>query len=61
MKKKKHTHTHTWRYHHFTHVSQKLLSDHVQLVPEIWCAMHGWTDGQTDGWMDRQTDKKGDI
>ena len=29
-------------------------------VPEIWCAMDGWTDkqtnGRTEGWMDRQTD-----
>ena len=41
------------------HVSQKFWSDHV--VPEIWCAMHSWTDGQMDGWMEGQTDEKGDI
>ena len=42
-----------WRYHHFTHVYQKLLSH------DVWCLRCGatWTDGQRDRW----SDGKGDI
>ena len=45
----------TWRYHHFTKVYQKLLSDDQQFL------RYGvqWTDGrmdrQMDEWMDGRT------
>ena len=42
----------TWRYHHFTHVYQKLWLNDVQLPRNgVW-----QTDGQTDRRMDRKSD-----
>ena len=43
--KKKKKEKNTWRYHHFTHVYQKLWSHNV------WFLRYGvqWTNGQTDG------------
>ena len=43
--KKKMKKKNTWRYHHFTHVYQKLWSDDVQFL--IYGAQ--WMDWQTDG------------
>ena len=44
----------TWRYHHFTHVYQKLWSDDVRFLRYG----AGWMDGWTDGWTGGKSDIK---
>ena len=49
------------RYHHFTHVYQKLRSDDACFLRYDAQQTDRQTDGRTDRWMDRQMDKKSDI
>ena len=39
----------TWKYHHFTCVYQKLLSDDVRFLRY---GVQWTTEGQTEGWKD---------